>query len=1075
MRFIQIFAVTLFISVIQARPNQNFDSNLRIKIIRLQDDSNEELLKYAVKDEGAKCGYDSCPKPQKNKLNVHLVPHTHDDVGWLKTVDQYYYGSRSGIQKAGVQYILDSVVQALLNDPAKKFIYVESAFFFKWYDEQTPELQEKVKMLVNEGRLEFIGGAWSMNDEADTHYNSVVDQFTWGLRRLNDTFGECGRPKVGWQIDPFGHSREQASMFAQMGYDGLFFGRLDWQDKQNRLKTQTAEMIWHGSANLGESSDLFTGVLFNNYGPPPGFCWDVLCDDEPINDDRFSPDYNVQQRVDEFFAFVEQQAKHYRTNNIIMTMGGDFTYMDANVYYKNLDKLIRYGNERQKNNSDINLFYSTPSCYLKALYESELTWPEKSDDFFPYSSDPHAFWTGYFTSRPTVKRFERVGNHFLQVCKQLSSFSPVPADHYDAHLTALREAMGVMQHHDAITGTEKQKVAFDYARILYRGMQACNANVKTALNQLTTKDTDKTKKSEFSFSSCTRLNVSMCDVTETTEKFIVTAYNPLAHSVFEYIRVPVQGDNYLVQDYRNVEIKHQVVSVPDAVKRLDFRESNSTYELVFLAPELPPLGYKSFFVTRLKNKDSNASETKEQVQLKDSFPSTSEEGRVTIGNKYLNLSFGEDGFLESVTTEGVTHNLTQYFVWYQGAVGNNMEYLNRSSGAYIFRPNNTEQLVSKKAELQVVRGLHVEEVRQVFNDWVSQVVRVYREENFVEFEWMIGGIPTDDGLGKEVVSRFYSSVQSNGTFFTDSNGREMLRRERNHRDTWKVMLEEKIAGNYYPVTTRLAIEDEETRFAMLTDRAQGGTSLFDGSLELMVHRRLLHDDAFGVAEALNEKGVDGKGLVARGKHWLVIGKKSTPSPTIYARERFLQNQKLLPNWLFFSDASKFEYGDWMKSYSNIYSALSVSLPMNIHLLTFEPWRRDKLNGDSYLLRFEHLLEKDEDPEYSKPVTFNLQDVFRGFDIAELKETTLAGNQWLADAKRFKFTPDPKEIRFDNVNQRYDYRINPYQKATSDNEVDPERDTEELSFRKYGLDYEITLKPMQIRTFVMQMNPELYDH
>lgn len=53
-------------------------------------------------------------------LNVHIVAHTHDDVGWLKTVDQYYYGEKGLIQKAGVQYIIDSVVQELLRDPKRR-------------------------------------------------------------------------------------------------------------------------------------------------------------------------------------------------------------------------------------------------------------------------------------------------------------------------------------------------------------------------------------------------------------------------------------------------------------------------------------------------------------------------------------------------------------------------------------------------------------------------------------------------------------------------------------------------------------------------------------------------------------------------------------------------------------------------------------------------------------------------------------------------------------------------------------------------------------------------------------------
>lgn len=66
------------------------------------------------------------------------------------------------------------------------------------------------------GRLEFVNGGWCMSDEAATHYSAVIDQMTIGLRFLNETFGACGRPRVAWHIDPFGHAREHASMFAQV-------------------------------------------------------------------------------------------------------------------------------------------------------------------------------------------------------------------------------------------------------------------------------------------------------------------------------------------------------------------------------------------------------------------------------------------------------------------------------------------------------------------------------------------------------------------------------------------------------------------------------------------------------------------------------------------------------------------------------------------------------------------------------------------------------------------------------------------------------------------------------------------
>ena len=68
-----------------------------------------------------------------DQLTIHLVPHTHDDVGWLKTIDGYYSGIDQDIAVANVSEILNSVIDQLIVHEDKVFTYVEMKFFSMWF------------------------------------------------------------------------------------------------------------------------------------------------------------------------------------------------------------------------------------------------------------------------------------------------------------------------------------------------------------------------------------------------------------------------------------------------------------------------------------------------------------------------------------------------------------------------------------------------------------------------------------------------------------------------------------------------------------------------------------------------------------------------------------------------------------------------------------------------------------------------------------------------------------------------------------------------------------------------------
>ncbi|KMZ67564.1 putative Lysosomal alpha-mannosidase, partial [Zostera marina] len=243
--------------------------------------------------------YNTTQRIVPDKINVHLVPHSHDDVGWLKTVDQYYVGSNNSIQNACVQNILDSVVQALVADRNRKFVYVEQAFFQRWWGEQSDLIKKITRELVSSGQLEFINGGMCMHDEASSHYIDMIDQTTLGHRFLKDEFNQT--PRIGWQIDPFGHSAVQAYLLsAEVGFDALYFARIDYQDRKKRKDTKSLEIIWRGSKTLGSSADIFTGIFPIHYEPPSGFYFEVNDESSLVQDDFDLFDYNVQERVNDF-------------------------------------------------------------------------------------------------------------------------------------------------------------------------------------------------------------------------------------------------------------------------------------------------------------------------------------------------------------------------------------------------------------------------------------------------------------------------------------------------------------------------------------------------------------------------------------------------------------------------------------------------------------------------------------------------------------------------------------------------------------------------------------------------------
>lgn len=57
-----------------------------------------------------------------------------------------------------------------------------------------------------------------------------------------------------------------AGIFAQMGYDGQFFSRIDFEEKEILLESRSLELIWQTRDDFDENLEIFSGIFYDSYG-----------------------------------------------------------------------------------------------------------------------------------------------------------------------------------------------------------------------------------------------------------------------------------------------------------------------------------------------------------------------------------------------------------------------------------------------------------------------------------------------------------------------------------------------------------------------------------------------------------------------------------------------------------------------------------------------------------------------------------------------------------------------------------------------------------------------------------------
>uniref|UniRef100_A0A5G2R708 Alpha-mannosidase n=1 Tax=Sus scrofa TaxID=9823 RepID=A0A5G2R708_PIG len=809
-------------------------------------------------------------------LQVFVVPHSHNDPGWLKTFDDYF--------REKTQYIFNNMVIKLKEDPRRKFMWSEISYLSKWWE--TIDLQKKdaVKSLLENGQFEIVTGGWVMPDEAGTHYFALIDQLIEGHQWLEKNLGV--KPRSGWAIDPFGHSPTMTYLLKRAGFSHMLIQRVHYAVKKHFSLHKTLEFFWRQNWDLGSGTDIFCHMMpFYSYdiphtcGPDPKICCQF--DFKRLPGGRYGCPWgvppetiypgNVQNRAEMLLDQYRKKSKLFRTTVVLAPLGDDFRYCERTEWdhqFKNYQLLFDYMNSHPQYN--VKIQFGTLSDYFDALDKedaanrknSQSMFPVLSGDFFTYADRDDHYWSGYFTSRPFYKRMDRILESHLRAAEVLYYFALKQAQQYKISkflssslyvaLTEARRNLGLFQHHDAITGTAKDWVVVDYGTRLFHSLMNLKKIIGHSALLLILKD--KHLYDSYSFDTFLEMDLKQRTQSSLPQKNVISlsteprylvVSNPSEQDRNSVVSVYVSSPKAQVFSASGKPVEIQMSAVWDTASAI----SQTAYEISFLA-QIPPMGLKVYKI--LETASSNPHLAKYvlyygNVANKGIFNMNikSAQEDITLENSFIKLRFGQFGLMEEMINkeDGKSHVVKVQFSWY--GTTNKKD----KSGAYLFLPDGEARpyVYTTPPFVIVQHGRFYSDVTCFF-EHVTHRVRLYNvhgiEGQSVEVSNVVD---IRKERNHEIAMRISSSINSQNRFYTDLNGYQIQPR--------MTMSKLPLQANVYPMTTMAYIQDAQYRLTLLAAQSLGVSSLKSGQIEVIMDRRLMQDDNRGLEQGVHDNKI----------------------------------------------------------------------------------------------------------------------------------------------------------------------------------------------------------------------------